>query len=145
MPGPVKRRPAPLSVRLNEAERRTLQLKAGNTPLSTYIKEAALGGGSAMPKHRRCPTADRTLISQVLGQLGASGLSMSLRKLADAAEGGLMVVDQRTASQLRQAAGHVQAMHDNLMAALYGRGRPAAPVELDDLFNSLNKDWGGDQ
>lgn len=141
-----QKRAAPLSIRLNETEFAKLRELAGKTPLSTYIKAKTLGGTPVAPQ-RRTVDADRAQLAQVLGQLGASGLSTSMKVLADAAASGSLYVDSRTASELRQACGHISEMRAALMRALYGgRGstRPAPPVRLDELFNSLNASWESD-
>lgn len=139
----AKRRP-PLSIRLNDGELARLKQLAGTTPLSTYIKSRALGGTSGSPTGRALG-ADRGLLAQVLGQLGASGLSVSMKRLADAAESGSLYVDARTASELRQACGCIDEMHTTLLAAVHGRSKPKPPTRLDELFNSLNADWGSGQ
>jgi hypothetical protein len=52
-------RPAPLSIRLNDQERIELQRRAGSLPLSTYVKQAALGpDGPAGRRRPPNPTAD---------------------------------------------------------------------------------------
>jgi len=143
MSHPVGKRPAPLSIRLNAEERLRLQELAGSMPLSTFLKKCALGGDTGSVATRPAPTADRVLLAQVLGQLGASGLSARLKMLADSAAAGSLYVDARTASELRQACGRIDQMHQTLLDALYGKARvrPAPPTRLDELFNSLNSDW----
>lgn len=88
MTGPVRkavRRPSPLSVRLSPEERAFLERRAGNRPLSSYVKAVLLGGETPRSRDARTQT-DHAMLARVLAALGKSQLSASLERLARAAQ-----------------------------------------------------------
>lgn len=143
MPHAVKA-PKPLSIRLSVAERAELDRRAGDMPVSAYVK-ARLFGEAYRPasRARRRMSADRVLLAQILGQLGGSGLSASLREMARAAETGSLHVDDLTASYLRDACNDVRNMHLRLLVAL-GMKVPEASFRPETLragFARASADW----
>lgn len=86
--------------------------------LSTYIKAVLFDGSVSKGSARRRVSCDRVLLGQVLGQLGASGLASSLRRLSADAASGSLHVDDLTIRRLRDACDDVRGMHSLLMSAL---------------------------
>lgn len=112
-------RPAPVSVRLNSVELEALQRRAGGIPLSTYMKQAALGpDGPAAGRGSRAPKADHVVIAQVLARLGQAGLADSLRRLARQADDGTLYLGEETRDRLLEACEDVRAMRVLLLKAL---------------------------
>jgi hypothetical protein len=113
------KRLAPLSLRLTAQERKNLAARAGDLPLSTYIKGVLFGGDA--PSFRRGPrsvSVDRQLIAQVLAALGSSRLASNLSQIAKYIHLGNLIFDQTTKDDLRQAAADISAMRALLMHAL---------------------------
>lgn len=121
MPRPL--RPAPLSIRLSQAERASLERRAGGVGLSTYAKSVLFADSPSRDKSRR-RSADQVLLAQILGQLGAGGLSSHLKTLSAAADGGSLDLDDLTVSRLRDACHDIRGIHLLLMQAL-GKKLPA--------------------
>ncbi|WP_149541207.1 hypothetical protein [Siccirubricoccus phaeus] len=114
-----KRRPAPFSLRLSEAERARLADEARGAPLGAYIKAKLLGG--AVPvRMRRTGLAveDRQSLAKALALLGASRLASNLNQLAHLAHVGALPVTPETEGELREGVGHVRAIRRLLLAAL---------------------------
>lgn len=114
-----RRRPAPLSIRLSEAERKALETRAGGLPLSTYVKQTIFALGA--PAKRRIPRAasvDRELAAQLLATLGASRLASNLAQIAKHANQGSLHFDDLTKADLRGACGDIRDMRGRLMRAL---------------------------
>src|SRR5690349_21372959 len=124
-------RPAPLSLRLSDAERAQLVRRAGNAPISTYVKSVLFDDTTGARRRRRV-TADQALLAQLLGQLGASGLAMSLKRLAAAADTGSLYLDDLTIREIHNACDDVRGMHLHLLKAL-GKKLPDAPAKTERL------------
>ncbi len=138
MTGPVsgkrRSRPAPLSIRLSDDERRKLAELAGDQPVSAYIKHVVLERGQPVRRTRKV-TVDRELAARVLAILGQSGIGTSLAQLADHAASGSLDLDDRTSARLLDACEDVQAVRELLMLALGkepgGSVRPGASSAFD--------------
>lgn len=121
-------RPAPLSLRLSDAERASLTARAGSVPLSTYVKQVLFAdGGSSLRRVPRRVSVDGAKLAQVLAYLGSSQLARSLSTLAEAAASGSLFVDELTIRRLHDACGDVQAMHVLLLGALGKKVPSRAP------------------
>lgn len=118
-------REAPLSIRLSKNERAALTRRAGGTGLSTYVKSVVLAEDA--PRQRQRASSDQILLAQMLGQLGASGLALHLRRLSEAADSGSLHVDDLTVRHLHDACDDVRGMHLLLLKALGKRLPAAAP------------------
>jgi hypothetical protein len=131
--GPRRRRP-PLSIRLSEKERADLEARAGDQPLSAFIKDrlfrpSAGGRGNAV---------DRPLIARVLAHLGSSDIARNLARLADAAEAGALPVDQVTRSQLEDACRDIRLMRLALMWMLRKQaGAEPAGEKVSNLIDQF--------
>lgn len=118
-----RKRPAPFSLRLSQAERTRLEREAGETPLATYIKLRLFNNlpdlaslGPRLPGER--PATDIQLIAKLLAALGASRIANNLNQLAKAANMGTIEVCPETEAELREACAEVHAMRRDLIAAL---------------------------
>lgn len=114
-----KRRPAPFSLRLTEAERARLVEEAKGAPLGSYIKAKLLG--SSLPvRTRRSGLAveDRQALAQALAALGASRLSSNLNQLAHLANVGALPVTPETEAELSEALAIVRDIRRLLLTAL---------------------------
>lgn len=112
-----KRRPAPLSIRLSDEERRQLVELAGDLPVSAYIKHVVLSRGEPVRRIRKV-TADRELAARALAILGRSSIGASLSRLADHAATGTLELDDWTWTRIHEACEDVQAVRELLMEAL---------------------------
>ena len=84
----IKRRDAPLSLRLSREERASLECEAGGLPLGTFIKSKLFDEAESRVRRHR-PVRDQRTIAQLLARLGAGGLAAHMNELADAARSGL--------------------------------------------------------
>lgn len=125
---PLRRRPAPLSIRLSESERRTLETRAGGLPVSTYVKHVIFAQGA--PAFRRRPrtvSVDQELAGRLLAALGASRMASNLSQIAKHANLGNLFFDEETKADIRQACDNIREMRTLLMGALgkeEGKDRP---------------------
>lgn len=108
----------PLSVRFTEAEKARLGDLAGNTPLSQFIRERALGDATDRRAKVRQPLKDAEPLARLLGLLGQSRLASNLNQLAKAANHGSLPVTQEVEADLQAACAHVLEMRLLLLKAL---------------------------
>ncbi len=113
------RRSAPLSIRLSDAERASLEQKAGGLPLGTFIKQTVLDEAVRPRKARTAPPIrDAEALGRLLGLLGQSRLSSNLNQLAKAANMGALPVTEETEADLRRACAEVLELRRLLLLAL---------------------------
>ncbi|MEM8542031.1 MAG: plasmid mobilization relaxosome protein MobC, partial [Pseudomonadota bacterium] len=111
--------PPPLSIRLTEAERASLEKAAGNKTLSAHIRECALGNAAQKRKSRhRNPVKDHESIARILGLLGKSRIANNLNQLAKDANCGVLVLDEDTNAKIEEAYAHIVSMRGELIRAL---------------------------
>ncbi|NVK34255.1 MAG: hypothetical protein HWE23_07235 [Rhodobacteraceae bacterium] len=115
---PKRKRPAPLSIRLNDAERAQLVSEAKDQPLSTYIKAKALGTGPVRLRRSGLSVEDRKALAQALALLGTSHLPTSLKQIARAVEVGVLPVTPETEAELFSALKTVCDLRGLLVRAL---------------------------
>lgn len=125
---PARRQPAAkiLSIRLTEAEHAHLSREAGKTTLSHYARCKLFDGKDLAPEkqHRRpkkrirAPGADKALLGQILGLLGASDIASSLRELAKAARLGALPESPETIAAINKACSTIDGIHAALIKAL---------------------------
>jgi len=118
-------KPAPFAIRLSPEERAILERRAGNQPLSAYIRECALGSDVRKRRPVRAQRLDTALLSQVLSALGSSRLSSNLNQIAKAANIGTLPVTPDLEADLRKACDDVAAMRRDLVVALGLKDRAA--------------------
>lgn len=114
-----KKRVPPFSIRLTEDERAKLAQAAGGMALAAYVKSVVLSEDA--PKYRasrKPPVNDQILLAQILARLGQIGSGQCLRALAEAAEDGVLPVDESVTADLNQACVDVAWMRVTLMRAL---------------------------
>ena len=82
-----KKAPPPVSVRLTWAEYERLLHDAGTLSMAAYIRLTLFGDGDIAP-HRKpytrkttSPSAELTMLGQMLGRLGQSGIAGSLTEI----------------------------------------------------------------
>lgn len=133
MPRAIAKRPAPLSIRLTEAERSLLLERAGTLGLSTYVKHVVFkGDASALRSLPRRASADFVVLGRILSQLGKLQIASDLAALAHAAKAGLVQMDADTDRQLREACDLVRDIRALLMAGL-GKAENCAPRLADEF------------
>ena len=118
MSAPASERSTPLSVRFTESEKAQLKALAGNTPVSLFIRERALGGEPEPRKPRPSPVRDADVLGQLLALLGQSRLASNLNQIAKAANQGSLPVTVELEADLRQACAEVFEMRFLLLKAL---------------------------
>lgn len=114
-----KRRVAPFSLRLTDAERVRLADEAKGAPLGSYIKAKVLG--SALPvRLRRSGLAveDRQALAQALALLGTSRLSSNINQLAKLAHIGALPVTLELEAELSAALADIREIRRLLVSAL---------------------------
>lgn len=114
-----RKRPAPLSLRLNSEERAALEAAANGMSLSRYVKGRIFdAGGKPKSSGRAQPVRDHVALAQVLGMLGAMEVAGSFRELAAAAKSGALPVTPETEEELLNACAAVLAIKAEVMRAL---------------------------
>ncbi|MBO9461174.1 hypothetical protein [Labrenzia sp. R5_0] len=115
---PKRKRPAPLSIRLNDAERAQLVREAKGQPLSTYIKAKALGVAPVRLRRSGLSVEDRKALAQALALLGKSNLTPSLNQIARAVDVGVLPVTPETEETLSRSLRAVCELRRLLVLAL---------------------------
>jgi len=110
-----RKRPSPVSVRLDDNEKAELKAKASGMPLGTYIKACLFGGRST---YARRHAVDREALAQALGKLGQSRLASNLNQIAKAANLGTLPVTPDLTKELNEACQEVRTLRRTLIAAL---------------------------
>lgn len=136
-PRAVKPRPAPLSIRLNDDERRRLEALAAGRPVSTYIK-SILFGAAPSPRRAFRQAADPKSLAALLARFGQSGLAENLTVLARQAEAGTLYCDASLHAQLRAACAEVRAMRVMLMQGL---GKEVPPADTFAQLGGMGGGW----
>lgn len=131
MSKPVGARSTPLSLRLTPDERQNLELRAGDLPVSTYVKRQLFNDQRQAATQFRKASTDRVLLAQLLATLGGSRLAPNLRTLADEAEVGTLIADDETVHLLKQACDDVRLMHNALMRGLGLHEKAPSQHEID--------------
>jgi len=126
-------RPAPVSIRMSAGERAALAARAGELPVSAYIREVLFGDGQGQPRVRQ-DGPDRQLSGRVLAMLGKSGLATTLQSMALMAATGVLYVDEETEAYLRRACEDVRELRDLLMRSL-GK-EPPRPTSAEEAFRN---------
>jgi hypothetical protein len=129
-------------LRLSDAERESLRQRAGDVPISTYVKQVVLAGG-VLPRGNtpKVVSQDRALAARALALLGSSHIFQNLSQLARAAEAGSLFVDDDMKSRLHQACADVKAMRLVLMHALGKEASEGAPA-ISAIFHDAARAGG---
>jgi len=116
---PARKTPPRLTLRFTEDELHQLKSASGNMTLSAYVRKCLFAGGASVRKAAsRKPVADQQALARLLGSLGQSGIGQNLARLAQDARSGCLILDEPTEAEIRNACAMVQAMRDDLVAAL---------------------------
>lgn len=127
----VNNRPAPLSVRLTQAERDSLLVRAGGQTLSAFVKQCLFDTGSAPQRSGGMMLANRVLLAHLLATLGASQLAPNLDRLAKEADDGDLFADEDTIRRIHEACDDVRLMHNALMRGLGKKEKAPSRKQLD--------------
>jgi hypothetical protein len=106
------KRPAPLSIRLNDAERDDLLRRANGEALSSYVKRCVFGKKSFSGR------MSQEQVALLLAKLASCGLAGSLHDLSESAKLGVLPVNSETESALQQACADIVDMRLMLMQGL---------------------------
>lgn len=106
------------TIRLKPSEKALLRERAGDLPISEYIRRRTLGEDAAPRRTLRRPSVDQTGLARVLGALGASRLASNLNQIAKAANQGALPVDEALILELTQACSDIADIRRALMDAL---------------------------
>lgn len=113
------KRPAPISLRLTEAERTHLEAQATDGNLSAFIRHRLFAPTEQVSRREvRNPRVDERQVAQVLAYLGASELASSLRDLAVAATSGALPCSPETEQLLTSSCASIADLRNALMNAL---------------------------
>jgi hypothetical protein len=117
--GKVKKKAAPFSLRLSEAERARLIAEAEGARLGTYIKEKLLVSTTSARQHRTSlGVQDRAALAKVLALLGKSGLVSNLTQLARLANSGSLPFTPEIEEELRASLREVREIRRLLLLSL---------------------------
>jgi hypothetical protein len=109
----------PFSIRLTEDEKRLLLERAGNLPLSTYVRDLIVDDTRRVTRRRfASPVKDQEALARVLAALGQSRIASNLNQLAKAANIGALPVTPETEQEISNVCAAVLAMRGDLMRAL---------------------------
>jgi hypothetical protein len=112
-----RKRPAPFSIRLNDAERAKLLNEAKGAPLGAYLKAKALGTPLRV-RRSGLSIKDRQALAQALALLGSGNLANSLTNIAHAVSIGVLPVTPETEAELLGAVQEVREVRRLLVRAL---------------------------
>jgi len=109
-----------IDLRLSEAERAALEVRAGKQPLGVYIRARLFAANDNTPPRRARGFSrdDRKLLAAVLARLGQSGLPDSLHELRKAVRSGSLALDPETMAKLDGACADTAAIKSMIMRAL---------------------------
>lgn len=106
------KRPAPLSIRLNDVERADLLRRANGEPLSSYVKRCVFG------KRSFSSHMSQEQVALLLAKLASCGLAGSMRDLSESAKLGVLPVTPDTEQVLHKACADIADMRLLLLQGL---------------------------
>lgn len=110
---------APLTLRLTKAERDRLEELATGMTLSAYIRICLFAEEEKRRKRRpKSAIVDKKAAAEALALLGHSQIAHNLSQLAQAAQIGVLVIEERERDQINEAHAQVLLIRDLLVAAL---------------------------
>ncbi|RFB04273.1 plasmid mobilization relaxosome protein MobC [Parvularcula marina] len=113
------KRPAPLSIRVSEAERVWLNEQAAGGSISAFVKQRIFRGSSIAPAARSGGTRiDDTTAAKILAALGQSRIASNLNQIAKAVNLGTLPMNEETERDIREACAAVIQVKAVLMACL---------------------------
>lgn len=118
-PKPRKKRPAPLSIRMTDAERVRLEEKAAGMALSAYIKAVVLEDGDAPRKRRGSqPIKDYQKIAIALDLLGRMNAFSTFDGLLQASDNERLYLSPQIEAEIRKACADIRLIRCHLITAL---------------------------
>lgn len=113
------KRPAPLSIRVSEAERAWLTEQAAGGSISAFVKQRVFRGSGIAPAGRSGGTRiDDATAAKILAALGQSRIASNLNQLAKAVNIGSLPVNEETERDIREACAAVIQVKAALMTCL---------------------------
>ncbi|MEP4987384.1 MAG: hypothetical protein ABJV68_06795 [Paracoccaceae bacterium] len=109
-----RKRPSPLSVRLNEDERAKLERAAAGQSLNSYVKERLFAGSGS----RKSASKDYAALARALSLLGRSDIQTRLTALLLAIEKEQLVASKDVERDVRDACSMVKMIRAELVTAL---------------------------
>lgn len=112
-----KKRPAPISLRLNEVELAALRKASTGRSMNGYIRERLFGNAEFI-RLSKPVSEDHEALARVLGTLGRTDLFTSLAAISLALEERRLIADGPTAEVIFDACDAIVAMRSDLLRAL---------------------------
>lgn len=116
-PKPKKKRPAPISLRLNDAELALLRKAASGRSINGYIRERLFGDGATISLPQPA-SKDHEALARVLGALGRTDVFSSLAAISLAMERHQTLASPEAEACVREACKLVKEMRSDLLTAL---------------------------
>jgi hypothetical protein len=118
-PAAKRKRPAPISLRLNEKEHARLARDAAGMSINGYVRDRLFGEDTKRPDKRGlAPVKDYEALAQVLSALGRSNLHQNIGTIAGAVRDGTVHLCPDVECSLSKACAHIAAMRRDLVRAL---------------------------
>ncbi|WHP69404.1 hypothetical protein [Phaeobacter inhibens] len=114
---PRTKRASPISLRLNDAERKALRKAASGRSINGYIRER-LFGDAASNAALKPVSEDHAALARVLGALGQTDVFISLAAISLALEKQQLLVSKETESSIVEACQAITDMRTDLLMAL---------------------------
>ena len=116
---PQRKTPSPITFRVSDDERAQLQILAGASSVSAYIRRCVFHGDIPPNIRTRQPLIkDQQAIAKLLGLLGETRIANNLNQIAHHANMDKLEVNDTVLSQIEEAYQHVQSMRAALIKAL---------------------------
>ena len=112
MPSNRRDKSTPISIRLSLREKNHLIKRAGNSPLSTYIRSQLFNEFSKSSED------NKKHLAIILAKLGQSDIAKNLRELTDQARSGSLALNKETFSKLDLACKDIETIKSLIMKAL---------------------------
>ncbi|AEI93107.1 hypothetical protein [Roseobacter litoralis] len=112
-----KKRPAPISVRLNETELKALRQAAAGRSMNGYIRERLFGAAFSGLNEKTVPD-DYAAMARILGALGQSDVYTSLAAISLAIENNRLPATRQTQATIDRACLQIEEMRSDLLIAL---------------------------
>ena len=112
-----KKRPAPFSIRLSQADRARLAVEAAGAPLGAYMK-AKLLGEPIRARRTGLAIRDQQVLAQLVAHLGKSGALVTISELYELAQAGALPFTPETEDALLMALADITEMRRLLLRAL---------------------------
>lgn len=114
---PRKKRPPPISLRLNDAERTALRKAASGRSINGYIRERLFGDAASIAASKPV-SEDHAALARVLGALGQTNVFTSLAAISLALEKQQLLASKETESSITEACKAIADMRADLLIAL---------------------------